>query len=40
MDGAAAAFHLVLRTKRKCRCGCLLWRHTGIVRAVAEDRKT
>jgi hypothetical protein len=41
VDAAAAALHLVLRTERERRRGRgLLWRHTGIVRSLADGRKT
>jgi hypothetical protein len=40
VDAATAALHLVLRMERKGRCRDLLGRHTGIVRAAADGRKT
>jgi hypothetical protein len=40
VDAAATALHLVLRVKWQRRRGRLLWRHTGIVRTVADTRKT
>jgi hypothetical protein len=40
VDTAAAALHLVLRVERQRRRGGLLWRHTDIVRTVADTRKT
>jgi hypothetical protein len=40
VDAAAATLHLVLRVERQRRCGHLLWRHTNIVRTVADTLKT
>src|SRR5262249_49267931 len=40
VNAAAAALHLVLRTKRQCRRNDLLWCHVDIVRTSSDSRKT